>query len=198
MKREFLAELGLEKDTIDKIMAENGKDIAAEKAKTTVAEASLAEVQATLEEANTTIAGFKEKDLDVEQAKNLAKEWEKKFQAAEEARAEEAKNNALMQELAKTNTVDTDLLKACLNMDEIIIKDGKVIGLEDQIDSIKENKPYLFAAEQKPQLKGAHLGEPADPGTAGEPINPLKDMTYSQMEAYIREHPEAAAYLTQN
>jgi hypothetical protein len=33
MKREFLEELGVEKEVIDKIMAENGKDINAEKSK---------------------------------------------------------------------------------------------------------------------------------------------------------------------
>ena len=38
MKTDFLKGLGLEQDVIDKIMAENGKDIAAEKAKTTKAE----------------------------------------------------------------------------------------------------------------------------------------------------------------
>lgn len=38
MKTEFLKGLGLEQDAIDKIMAENGKDIAAEKAKTTKAD----------------------------------------------------------------------------------------------------------------------------------------------------------------
>ena len=38
MKTEFLKELGLEQEQIDKIMAENGKDIAAEKAKATKAE----------------------------------------------------------------------------------------------------------------------------------------------------------------
>ena len=38
MKTEFLKGLGLEQDVVDKIMAENGKDIAAEKAKTAKAE----------------------------------------------------------------------------------------------------------------------------------------------------------------
>ena len=38
MKTEFLKELGLEQDAIDKIMAENGKDVEAEKAKTKKAE----------------------------------------------------------------------------------------------------------------------------------------------------------------
>ena len=39
MKREFLEGLELEKEVIDQIMAENGKDIEAEKAKTKTAEA---------------------------------------------------------------------------------------------------------------------------------------------------------------
>ena len=39
MKREFLEGLGLEKEVIDKVMAENGKDIEAEKTKTKNAEA---------------------------------------------------------------------------------------------------------------------------------------------------------------
>ena len=38
MKTDFLKELGIEQDAINKIMAENGKDIAAEQAKTTQAE----------------------------------------------------------------------------------------------------------------------------------------------------------------
>lgn len=37
MKAEFLKGLGLEQDVVDKIMAENGKDVAAEQAKTTKA-----------------------------------------------------------------------------------------------------------------------------------------------------------------
>lgn len=195
MKREFLTELGLEKETIDKIMAENGKDIAAEKAKTTAAEASLAELQTTLDEANTTIAGFREKDLDVDKAQKLAKDWERKYEQAEQARAEEKRNNALMQELAKTNTVDAELLRACLDQEALIYKDDKFIGLEDQLATIKENKPYLFAEPSKPKMKGAHLGEPSDPNTPGEDPVDFNTMTYSEITAYLEKHPEAASQL---
>ena len=194
MKREFLTELGLEKDAIDKIMAENGKDINAEKEKTTAAESARDTLQTTLDEANETIKGFKAKDPDVTKAQDLAAEWENKYKAAEKARAAEAKNNALMQELAKTGTVDAELVKACLNMDEIIIKDGKIIGLDDQITGLKENKPYLFAEPAKPQIKGAHLGEGSDVPPGGEPID-ISKMTYSQMVDYIKQHPESASML---
>lgn len=49
MEREFLKGLGLEKDAIDKIMAENGKDIELEKGK-------LKDIQSQLVTANNTIS----------------------------------------------------------------------------------------------------------------------------------------------
>lgn len=192
MQREFLTNLGLEKETIDQIMAENGKDINAEKAK-------LDALQATLDEANETIKGFKAKDLDVDAAKKSAEEWEAKYKEAEKARKAAARDHALSQELGKTNTVDHDLLKACLDMDKIIFDDdnGKIIGLDDQIAGIKENKPYLFEAEKKPKLKGAHLGEPSDVPAGEEPAD-FGKMTYSEMTAYIEQHPEAAQQLARH
>ena len=48
MKRDFLEALGLEKETVDKIMAENGADLEREKAKTTAARADLADAQGKL------------------------------------------------------------------------------------------------------------------------------------------------------
>ena len=64
MKREFLESLGLEKDTIDKIMAENGVDIEKQKLETTKVTETLKGVQAQLDDANKAIKGFE--DLDVE------------------------------------------------------------------------------------------------------------------------------------
>ena len=46
MKRDFLEGLGLEKDVIDKVMAENGKDVEAEKAKVKAAESQRDKVPA--------------------------------------------------------------------------------------------------------------------------------------------------------
>ena len=53
MKRDFLEALGLEKETVDKIMAENGTDLEREKAKTTAARADLADAQGKLSASKT-------------------------------------------------------------------------------------------------------------------------------------------------
>ena len=59
MKRDFLEALGLEKETVDKIMAENGADLEREKAKTTAARADLADAQGKLSAAQTELEGLK-------------------------------------------------------------------------------------------------------------------------------------------
>ena len=62
MKTEFLKGLGLERDVIDKIMAENGKDIAAEKAKTTKVEGERDNFKDQLATATESLEKFKDVD----------------------------------------------------------------------------------------------------------------------------------------
>ena len=62
MNRDFLEGLKLDAATIDKIMAENGKDIEREKAKTAAAEQAARDTQAQLEKANKTLEGFADHD----------------------------------------------------------------------------------------------------------------------------------------
>nr|DAW36893.1 MAG TPA: minor structural protein [Caudoviricetes sp.] len=197
MKREFLTELGLEKEAIDKIMAEYGKDINAEKEKLTALEQEKNALTENLQAANATIDGFKAKDLDVEKVQKLATEWQKKYEAAEQAREQQERNSALMQALDKTNTLDAELLKSCIDMDALVYKDGKYIGLDAQLESIKENKPYLFdSAKPKTTIKGAKIGDPSDLSTTGgEQVN-FKEMTYSEIVDYVKQHPESAELLS--
>lgn len=195
MKREFLTGLNLEKDVIDKIMTEHGKALEAMKARAEAAEGAKSTLEKTIADANETIKGFEAKGLDLEAAQKTAKEWEDKFKEAQRARAKEEKDNMLLRELEKQGTVDAELLRACLNMDELIIKDGKIIGLDVQLSEIKENKPYLFKNDKdKSKLKGAKLGESSDSEDDGGGFS-FDKMTYSEMIAYIKEHPESAQYL---
>ena len=80
MQRKFLEELGLEKEVIDKIMAENGADIEKQKKATEKATQDLEKYKAEneglktqLSEANTQIQSFKEMDIDG--IKASAEEW---------------------------------------------------------------------------------------------------------------------------
>ena len=55
MKRKSLEDMGLTKEQIDSIMAENGNDIEAAKSEATQIKAELEQVKTQLQEANTTI-----------------------------------------------------------------------------------------------------------------------------------------------
>lgn len=142
MKRKFLEDLGLEKDIVDKIMAENGNDINAEKAKVNDKVTEIDNLKEKLEEANNTISSYK--DMDIEEIKKAASEWEGKYQDSLKE-IESMKNNSILnKELGKLNSIDEDVLSKLINRDELKFEDGKVIGLDEQVKSLKESKPYLF------------------------------------------------------
>ncbi len=67
MKREFLNDLGLEADVIDKIMKENGRDINKEKLKAEKIESELENLKSKFD------------GVDVKQLKEDADNWKKKY-----------------------------------------------------------------------------------------------------------------------
>ena len=160
MKREFLEGLGLEKEAIDKIMAENGKDIEAEKTKTTAMTSERDTLQKSLDDANKTIKGYK--DMDIDAIKKSATDWEEKAKQAEKALEDTRIENALDKALAEVSTIDVDLLKKVLDREAILFKDGKFTGLNEQIEGLKKDKPYLFKTEEKPP-EDAQNGNGFDP-----------------------------------
>lgn len=89
MKAEFLKGLGLEQDVVDKIMAENGKDVAAEQAKTTKAEGERDNYKDQLATATESLEKFKDVDPAAMQSEieNLNKQLKDKDEeyAAKEA-----------------------------------------------------------------------------------------------------------------
>lgn len=68
------------------------------------------------------------------------------------------KTAAVMAELTKAGANDpTDILPH-LNMDAITATDKGIVGLSEQIEPIKTNKPYLFKGEVKPGASGLNHG----------------------------------------
>lgn len=192
MKRKFLEDLGIEKETIDKIMAENGKDI--ENAK-----ADYDTVKAELDTANTTIA---ERDKQLKELRDSAKDNEeltKKITELEQKNKDDAtKHKAELDELKINSAVEKTLInykaktpkavKAMLDMEKIKLdKDGGITGIEEQVKAIKEadDTKYLFDSTV-PKLKGTQPGygtDDDDPKT--------EEMTYSEMCAYLEANPDA-------
>ena len=192
MKRNFLEDLGLEKEVVDKIMAENGKDI--ENAK-----ANYDELKAELKTANATIA---DRDNQLKELKDSAKGNEDltaKIAELEKQNKDEAKNHkAEIESLKINNAIDKALatfkaktpkaVKAMLDMENIKFdEDGNITGIDEQVKAIAEaeDTKYLFDSTT-PNFKGTV------PGYGADDVNPETDkMTYSQMCAYLEDNPGA-------
>ena len=141
--KNFLESLGVtDEETINKIVAEYGNDIKAEK--------DAAETLKTqLSEANTQIESFK--SMDVEKIKKSAEEWETKFKQSEADRAafeHRTKVGSLVRELKLKDSIYEDYLTNQLIEKELKFDGDKLIGGEDIIKSFRESHPDAFKSEQ--------------------------------------------------
>jgi len=154
MKRKFLEDLGLEKDVIDQIMAENGKDIEAEKKKTEKAEGERDSLQSQLTTAQDTLKGFE--GIDPADIQRQITDWKKKAEDAERDYKEKLEkrdfDDALKAELetvkfsseAAKKAVMAEITEAGLKL-----KDGKIMGLSDLLSQIKERDASAFVDEEE-------------------------------------------------
>jgi hypothetical protein len=155
MKREDLEKLGLTKEQIDAIMAENGKDIEKFKTDAQSAKTEADTAKAQLVEANKTIEGFKAMNID--QIKASADDYKAKFEQAQadaaaqvaQLKFDHALDGALTGAKAKNSKevkvhLDVEALRKAFND-----KDGTIPGLEDQLKKVKESAGHLFEDEVK-------------------------------------------------
>ena len=149
MKTEYLKEIGLTQEQIDKVFAENGKDIKRFQDENTSLKAQLATATETLAEANKEIEGYK--TLDIEAIKQSATEWENK---AKEAQTNADKQISAMKFDSALNTALTTAkarnpkaVRALL--DEALLKhtDTGILGLNEQLENIRKENAYLFETE---------------------------------------------------
>lgn len=157
MKRKFLEDLGLEKEAVDKIMAENGNDV-------NTAKADYENLKQQLETANEQIT---ERDKQLETLKKSAGDNETLTQQIADLQAENKaakdKYEADMKEL-KLNTAiklciagkvhDEEIAAGLFDKTKLILnEDGKVTGLEEQVKALRESKSFLFKEDGESQKK---------------------------------------------
>lgn len=196
MKTEFLKSLNLSQEVIDKIMAENGKDIAVEqkKAEKVIQERDSYKLKAEsletqVNDANTEIQKFK--DMDIDGIKKAADDWK---ETAEKAKADADKqisqmkfDYALSAALTEAKAKNAKAVKALLDMDGLKFNDGKIVGLDEQLAQIKADNDYLFESDEPaPEfVKGTNGGS----GSVGG--KKPSEMTYTELCDYMAQNPGA-------
>lgn len=206
MKTEFLKGLNLSQDVIDKIMAENGKDIAAEQRKTSKAEQDrdsykeqADNLQTRLDDAGEQIEKFKK--MDVESIQQAADDWKQK---AEDATAEADKkiqamqfDYALSEALTGAKAKNAKAVKALLDMDGLKFNEGEIIGLDKQLETLKSENDYLFESDKPaPKIvKGTGGGDPLPGGEVTKEA--FNKMGYRDRVALKKENPDLYAELSE-
>ena len=206
MKTDFLKGLGLSREVIDKIMAENGKDIAAEQKKTSKAEQDrdsykeqADNLQTRLDDAGKQIEKFKK--MDIERIQRTADDWKQK---AEDATAEADKkiqamqfDYALSDALAGAKAKNTKAVKALLDMDGLKYNDEKIVGLDEQIEKLKADNDYLFESDKPaPKIvKGTGGGNPLPGGEVTKEA--FNKMGYRDRVALKKDNPDLYAELSE-
>lgn len=152
MKREFLKNLGLADDIIDKIMDENGKDINAEKARADAAELTVKDLQDQIKERDKDIADLKKSSTDnadlTKKYEDLQAKYKTDTDALEKKLAEQQLDAALDAAIVGAKGKNAKAIKALLDFEKLSLKDGKVEGLN--LDDIKKSDPYLFESDDAP------------------------------------------------
>lgn len=139
MKREFLKDLGLADEVIEKIMAENGKDIEAAKGVLAQKEAELSTAKQTISNLQNTVKQFD--GVDVQKLKDDVSAWEKKYN---EDLGKLKLENALELALRDAKAKNTTAVKALLTLEEIKLDGDKLLGLDSQLEKVKADNSYLF------------------------------------------------------
>ena len=127
---------------------------------------------------------------DVQSLKDKIAEMETTAKEAEKTHAAEIQtlkiNNAVETALVGAKALNVKAVKALLNLEKAELdENGTVKGLADQITALQKSDSYLFGSST---MKGAKTGESGnEDGDKGVDIS---KMTYSELAAYMAEHPE--------
>ncbi len=143
MKREELEKRGLSKAQVDYIMAENGKDVEAHKAKTTAAEGELAGLKEQLSQAARQIETLQGQDA--EGARQSAAQWQQKFEQAQAESTQLRFDHALENALAGAGARNHKSVRALLDTQALTLaEDGSLPGLAEQLQKIRQDNDFLF------------------------------------------------------
>ncbi|WMJ79543.1 phage scaffolding protein [Clostridium sp. MB40-C1] len=147
-----------------------------------------------LKTANTTINDLKKSNKDNEALQTKVGDYETKVKNYEKKIQDMQFNYALEGALKGANVRNTKALKALLNLENVKLDGESLIGLKDQLDSLKESDSYLFAEEQQNKFSGI---KPTDGTRTPQGYNPWKKESFNLTEQgkIFKENPEQAKQL---
>lgn len=198
MNREFLKSLGLSDENIESIMKEHGKAINPVKEKADKVdgfESQIEDYKQQITDRDKQLNDLSEKAKGnealteqisqlKEDNKKAATEWEQKLETQQ-------KDFAIESALRDAKAKNPKIAKNALDVESISLKDGKLIGFDEQMNTIKESDAYLFGEDEPAGIKGRqpHITDPHKTGK-GTTKEQLDSMGYMEQVNFKNENPE--------
>lgn len=169
MKTEFLKELGLEQDAIDKIMAENGKDVEAEKAKTKKAEGERDNYKDQLDTAKASLGKFDGVDVEAlkKQISDLQNDLKKKDDEYAAKEAERTFSDTLTNAITAAGGRNAKAIMGLLDIDTLKASKDQSADIKAAIEAVKKSDAYMFGAEEPHKNAVGRTGGGNDGGNGG-------------------------------
>lgn len=199
MKRDFLTELGLESEQVDKIMKEHGKAVNALKddaEKVTDLEKQIEDLNNQIKDRDKQLKDLEKsaqgnEDLQ-QQIKDLQKANDDTKKEYEEKLNQQRKESKLELALKDAKAKNPKAVKALLDADVIKLDGDKLLGLEEQLNALKDSDGYLFGSEEDDKKLNGRSPVPSNNG-GGEPTkNPFSKEHFNLTEQarLMKEDPE--------
>ncbi len=145
----------------------------------------------------TELIGFQEALHEKEAFKQALEESQAEQKALiadyEKREAKEKLHGALEQALHKVGARSVTAVKALLNMEDITLENGKLMGLDEQVRVLKDENSYLFEAGED----NIQLIRPAAKGKADIAREDFQKMGYMEKLKLKKEQPELYHVLTE-
>lgn len=199
MKKEQFVELGVDEEIAAKCEAASQDELKGFIPKTRFDEVNneKKKLEADIKERDTQLETLKNSKGDVDALKKQIEDLQNDNKAKDEAHKAEvhqlkvdaAVEAALVGAKAKNTTAVRALLKG---LEEAKLQeDGTIKGLSEQIAELQKSDSYLFEANDssKTKMKGAEPGQSGNED--GDKAVDTSKMTYSELAAYMAEHPDA-------
>lgn len=185
MNRKFLEDLGLEKETIDKVLDENSKDIGKAKGQLDSVQAELDTAKSTIKERDTQLADLKKTAGDNEALQNQITQLQE-ANKQKDAEMQRVRRNGI-DDLLLTEAKAKNLKAAKALLEEINETDDEKYkaARREQIKALAEaeESKFMFGSTQ---IKGTEPGEPGEP--EGKPD--FTKMGYDELASYLSTHPD--------
>lgn len=176
MKREDLKKLGLEDEAIESVMKLHGQTVNGLQEQVTALQASEANLKSQNEKHEKDLKTLQKDNDDNETLKQTIKDLQKQNADAKAGYEEQLvgmqRDSAIEKALATSGAKNTKAVKALLDADKIVFKDGELSGLAEQLEAYKQSDPYMFDMGTKTEGYEPAGGSPAK--------------TYSSMEEAIK------------